>query len=148
MINQALLSPCGLYCGVCGIYVAHREGNEKFKEKLAPVYGCTPEEIACDGCLGTTRFKYCQTCPIRSCAEGKSYEGCHQCNDFPCQFIENFPVEVGKQVIMRAIPYRRSVGTEKWVEDEEKRYSCPECGNQLFRGAKRCRSCKTAVNLD
>ena len=31
-------------------------------------------------------------------------------------------------------PYWREVGLEKWVEDEEKRYVCPECGNVLFRG--------------
>ncbi|GAG92491.1 unnamed protein product, partial [marine sediment metagenome] len=26
---------------------------------------------------------------------------------------------------------------EKYVEAEMNRYHCPECGNQLFRGAKR-----------
>jgi hypothetical protein len=24
-INQDLIAPCGLYCGVCAIYIAHRD---------------------------------------------------------------------------------------------------------------------------
>ena len=50
---------------------------------------------------------------------------------------------VGKKVIMRAIPYWREHGTEKWVRDEESRFGCPGCGHQLFRGAKRCNECPT-----
>ena len=51
-------------------------------------------------------------------------------------------------MILRAIPYWREHGTEKWIADEEARYVCPECGNKLFRGAQRCNQCKTAVDLD
>ena len=32
--NEKLLSPCGLYCGVCGIYYATRDNNQKFMDKL------------------------------------------------------------------------------------------------------------------
>ena len=91
---------------------------------------------------------YCRVCPIKSCAEEKGYEGCYQCDDFPCSFIEDFPQPVGKKVMMRAIPQWREMGTEKWVAAEEARYQCPQCGLKLFRGAKRCRECKTPVDLD
>ena len=55
---------------------------------------------------------------------------------------------VGKKVIMRAIPYWKEHGTEKYVKDEIKRYHCPECGNPLFRGAKRCNKCNITVDVD
>jgi hypothetical protein len=55
---------------------------------------------------------------------------------------------VGKKVILRAIPYRRRVGTEKWIEDEEARYFCPECGNKVFRGVVKCNQCSAALYLD
>jgi predicted RNA-binding Zn-ribbon protein involved in translation (DUF1610 family) len=55
---------------------------------------------------------------------------------------------VGKKVILRAIPYWRDHGTEQWVAEEERRYICPSCGHQLFRGAKRCNECKQTVDLD
>jgi hypothetical protein len=148
VVNKELLAPCGLYCGVCGVLMAHRNDNQKFKERLSALYACSPEEIACEGCLSDKRFKYCRQCPIRSCAQEKNYEGCHQCGDFPCSFIADFPLPVGKKVILRAIPAWRELGAEKWVQEEEQRYHCPHCGNALFRGAKRCRTCKEPVDLD
>ena len=86
--------------------------------------------------MSDTRATFCQVCHIRSCVQEKGYQGCHECDDWPCEYIESFPVPVGKKVIMRAIPHWREVGAEKYVADEEKRYLCPSCGYHLFRGAK------------
>jgi hypothetical protein len=147
-VNKALAAPCGLYCGVCGIYVATRDNNEKFKEKLAPVYGAKPEDLVCDGCLSQRVWAYCQACPIKSCCRDKKIEGCHQCNEFPCRFIDDFPVPVGKKVILRSIPRWRELSTEQWMQEEEKRYTCPKCGAAAFRGARRCRNCKEQFDLD
>ena len=151
-VKKELLAPCGLYCGVCSIYIAHRDNNLKFKKKLMPVYKAfakNVDDIACTGCLSDgIVFPVCRRCPIKTCCIEKGIEGCHQCDDFPCKFIENFPIQVGKKVILRAIPTWREIGTEKWVEAEEKRYHCPDCGNPLFRGAKRCNKCGIAVDVD
>lgn len=151
-IKKDLLAPCGLYCGVCSIYIAHRDNNLKFKEKLLPVYRAfakSVDDIACTGCLSDgIIFPVCRVCSIKNCCNDKGIEGCHQCNEFPCKFINNFPIPVGKKVILRAIPFWRENGTEEFVEQEEKRYRCPNCGNPLFRGAKRCNKCKVDVNVD
>jgi hypothetical protein len=153
-INQDLLAPCGLYCGVCAIYIADKNNNIKFKEKLVDVYKPFTkaiEDVKCTGCLSENQesiFGYCQSCPIRECIRKKGYDGCYQCDDFPCKFIDRFPVPVGKKVILRGIPRWKEIGTEKWVEEEEKRYHCPECNNPLFRGAKRCNNCGISVNVD
>ncbi|MFH1137268.1 MAG: DUF3795 domain-containing protein [Pseudomonadota bacterium] len=148
MVDEKLLAPCGLYCGVCGVLIAHRANDLNFKERLAKVYGVAPTDLACEGCGSDIRPVFCQTCSYRDCASGKGYQGCHQCADFPCKMIDDFPIEVGKRVILRAIPAWRELGTEEYVAAEEKRYACPECGAPLFRGAKRCRSCRTPVNVD
>jgi hypothetical protein len=161
-INPNFISPCGLYCGVCAIYIAHREANQKFKERLVNVYkgnvpgkGMLPngdelsiEDINCCGCLSDEQFLHCRQCEIRDCTKQKGYTGCHQCDEFPCQHIDDFPMTVGKKVILRAIPYWREFGTEKWIQDEEARYICPECGNKVFRGVVRCNQCKANLNLD
>jgi hypothetical protein len=147
-INKEWLAPCGLYCGVCAIMIAHRNDNQKFKERLCGIYGVTADEINCEGCLSDNPFKFCAMCHIKDCTREKGYEGCHQCDEFPCEHIETFPIEVGKKVILRAIPQWREMGTEAWVEAEHARYRCPECGYDLFRGAKRCRNCKTEVDMD
>ena len=106
------------------------------------------EDIRCKGCLSDEPFVYCNTCPIKSCALEKGIEGCHRCDDFPCSYIDAFPLPVGKKVILRAIPTWRELGTDRWMEEEEKRYHCPHCGYVLFRGARRCRNCKEEVDLD
>jgi len=161
-IDPDFIAPCGLYCGVCAIFIAYRDNNEKFKERLAGLYkggvpgkGALPnneslstEDIRCHGCLSDDLFLYCKQCKIRDCTREKGYTGCHQCDEFPCQYIEDFPMAVGKKVILRAIPYWRKVGTEKWIQDEEARYICPECGNRVFRGVVKCNQCKAKLDLD
>ena len=41
--NKDLMAPCGLYCGTCGVYIATRDGNEKFKAVMGNLYGTKPE---------------------------------------------------------------------------------------------------------
>lgn len=160
--NPDLISPCGLYCGVCAIYIAHRDNNQKFKQGLARLYkggvpgkgtlpnseNLSPMDIHCKGCLSDDLFMHCKQCDIRNCTQEKGYSGCHQCDEFPCKYIDHFPMSVGKKVILRAVVERREMGTEKWVRAEETRYYCPECGNKVFRGVVRCNRCKTDLDLD
>lgn len=148
-VERELLAPCGLYCGVCAVLIAHRDRNEKFKERLLGVYGLSStDQVRCRGCLSEDRFLYCEVCPIRDCCQRRGYQGCCQCEDWPCQYVNNFPLPVGKKVMLRAIPAWRELGTEEWVRSEEERYRCPQCGYRLFRGAKRCRSCGAQVDVD
>jgi len=160
--NPDFISPCGLYCGVCAIRLAHEDNNQKLKEKLVNLYrggtagkGTLPnsdqlstEDIRCGGCLSHDLFMHCRQCDIRKCTTDKGYSGCHQCDEFPCSYIDEFPMAVGKKVILRSVPHRRQFGTASWVEAEEARYHCPQCGNKLFRGAMRCNQCKAELSLD
>lgn len=155
-INPNLLAPCGLYCGVCGVYYATRDKNNKFMETLLNFYqdkmpgleNVSIDDLKCEGCLSDQTSLFCRTCSIKDCTHKKGYAGCHECNEFPCEHIENFPMPVGKKVILRTIPSWRQEGTEKFVADEEARYVCPDCGNKIFRGAKRCNKCKIPLDLD
>ena len=150
------LAYCGLYCGVCGVYYATRDNNDKFLERLLIMYqekipgleGISIEDLKCEGCLSDRVSLFCRTCGIKACNQEKEFSGCHECHDFPCDLIDKFPMPVGKKVILRAIPYRREHGAEKWAYDEQARYVCPECGHTVFRGAKRCNNCKVTVDLD
>ncbi len=148
--DDALISPCGLYCGVCAVFIAHRDGNEKFKRRLAKFYGVEPEQVHCEGCRGPQEalFSYCRTCPIRTCAAEKGLSGCHRCSEFPCVHIEAVELPVGKRVMLRAVPRRREVDDLRWAREEEERYRCPECGCPQFRGASRCRKCGIDLDLD
>jgi hypothetical protein len=93
-------------------------------------------------------FVFCQVCGVRACVKEKDIDGCHCCGEFPCKQIDEFPVSVGKKVILRSVPERKKLGDQKWAESEELRYICPHCNSHLFRGAKRCGSCKQKVEID
>jgi len=155
-VKPEFVAPCGLYCGVCAVWYATRDDNPKFKQALVGVYrgnlpgsdGLTADDIHCQGCLSDEPFFFCRECRIKDCVQSKGYASCRECDEFPCQLIKDFPLPIGKKVILRAIPQWRELGTEKWVEQEEARYRCPNCGTQLFRGAKRCNNCKVQVDLD
>lgn len=143
MVQKELVSPCGLYCGVCGIYQATVNDNQKLKEKLAAVYGLPVDALNCRGCLSDTVFPYCRECAIKSCASEKQIEGCYACDAFPCENVDAFPVPEGKKNILRAVPEWKKLGTEKWIQSEIKMFTCQECGAQMFRGGKKCRDCGT-----
>lgn len=144
-VNPNLLAPCGLYCGVCGIYYADKQENEILKQKLAKAYWCQPEQIKCDGCLSENKYFFCETCKIRSCVTEKGISGCHQCADFPCDNITNYPFPVAKEFMLKSIPARQERTDEEWVEWEENNWTCSSCGAKMFRGAKRCPNCKNEI---
>lgn len=155
--NKEIMAPCGLYCGVCGVYIATRDGNEKFKTVMGNLYGTKPEETECLGCMQSEPAKklygYCQMCNIRDCVKKKGHYSCNQCAEWPCDMIENFPIATGCRVMKRTIPiWREKVavlgdkkGSVEWARSECERYHCSGCGSPLFRGAQNCRVCKKQV---
>ncbi len=155
--NKDLMAPCGLYCGACGVYIATRDKNEKFKTIMANLYGTNPEETECLGCMqpdsSKKLYEPCKLCSLRDCIKSKGYYSCHQCDEWPCSLVENFTVTTGKRVIKRTIPiwrekvakYGDEKGSIEWARSECKRYHCSSCGKPIFRGAQRCRACKKEV---
>lgn len=144
-MNTNLLAPCGLYCGVCGIYYADKHNIEKLKQKLAEAYWTEPELIKCDGCLSGNKFVYCDDCKIRECIISKGISGCHECSEWPCDTVTNFPFPLAKEFMLISIPARRERTDEEWVEWEENNWICKECGTLAFRGARRCGKCKNEI---
>jgi hypothetical protein len=104
-ITPDFVVPCGLYCGVCAIYMAHRDNNLKFKERLVKLYqgeisgkGTLPnserlsiEDIKCRGCLSDERFVHCRQCGIRECAQGKASPDAISARNFPAHTLTIFP---------------------------------------------------------
>jgi len=154
--DKALMAPCGLYCGVCGVYIAGRDKNEKFRTIMANLYKTNPEQTECLGCMNPDPAKIyyaCKSCAIRDCVTSKAYYSCHQCEEWPCKMIKDFPLATGSRVMRRTIPLWRAKvaehgdekGSVEWARAECERYHCPSCGKPLFRGAQRCRACKKPV---
>jgi hypothetical protein len=146
--DSKLLSPCGLYCGVCGIMIAYRDDNLDLRKHFSRLWDVPTEEIVCEGCLSDNLFFHCRQCEIRSCTQEKEIEGCHLCIDFPCGKIESFPFPKAKERIFKAIERWKKVGTEDFIRTEEERHKCPECKTPLFRRATSCIECGREVDLN
>lgn len=151
-----LLAPCGLYCGTCQMYQATETDNlewlermRKFLSKLFPFAAtATTDDLLCDGCRSGRIGIFCRECAIRDCTEQKGYQGCGECNDFPCIHINQFPVLTSKNAMLRACPIIQEEGAGAFIEAEEQRYRCPTCGQRLYRGARECYHCRSSVDLD
>lgn len=158
--DRTLMAPCGLYCGVCGVYIATRDDNAKFKTVMGNLYGTRPEDTACRGCMQPDPpqklYGFCALCAIRDCVRSKGFYSCHQCSDWPCDRIRTFGLATGRRVMMQTIPVWREMvavhgheeGCVEWARSVCERYHCPDCGSPLFRGAQRCRACGRAVADD
>ena len=132
-----------MYCSVCSVQAAIRNNDQELKEKLASIFGTSTENIACEGCMSEKTFQFAMACPVRACTQKKNLIGCHQCDDFPCNNIKNFPIEAAGNNILKSIPRWKELGTERWVAEQEKHFSCSKCGTLLHRFAYKCSNCQT-----
>lgn len=86
-----MIAACGINCAACEAYLAYQAKDEAQLREVAIKWSknydapLKPEDIKCDGCLSSgVQFSWCHECPIRACAQGKGYQTCAECADFPC----------------------------------------------------------------
>ena len=128
--SKILIAPCGIDCRLCRAYV--RVGKS----------------IPCPGCRGdnTNKAWSCVTCKIKNCAEiidGK-YKYCFACDLFPCarlkQLDKRYKTKYGTSPIQNLQSIKES-GIRKFLEIENKKWTCPECGMMICMHIPQCLSC-------
>ncbi|MFC2060558.1 DUF3795 domain-containing protein [Chloroflexota bacterium] len=83
--EKELTSPCGLYCGICPLYMA--QDNKELTEIIAARLGVPVEAARCAGCRaekGKIVVQGKKACETFSCVTSKGLEFCYQCDGFPC----------------------------------------------------------------
>ncbi|MDD2596481.1 MAG: DUF3795 domain-containing protein [Candidatus Cloacimonetes bacterium] len=80
---KELISPCGIYCGGCSLYLA------KDRPEIIPMllqHGVTEDQLPCSGCRGEDgNCKHLDArCEQYACAQDKGVSFCFECEDFPC----------------------------------------------------------------
>lgn len=48
------------------------------------------ESVGCKGCAEIDKPFWGDSCPVKSCCEGKAHAHCGQCADFSCALAEKF----------------------------------------------------------
>lgn len=112
-LEEELIAPCGIYCGICVAYFGYRMDGEKRKD-------------SCPGCK--QRDKRCaflkKNCDRLS---EKKVEYCFECEDFPCKDLgkldERYREKYGISVIEN-LKFIKENGIENF-SDNKKRDTMP-----------------------
>ena len=126
--NTTLIAPCGINCRLCRAYTRDRK--------------------SCPGCRGddTLKSSSCVTCHIKNCEKkinGK-IEYCFKCDEFPCTRLthldKRYRIKYGTSVIDNLISIKK-IGIINFVKNENKKWTCPECGSMICMHKPQCLSC-------
>lgn len=125
---EDLIAPCGINCRLCMAY-----GREK---------------RACPGCRGddAAKAKSCLTCRMKNCEKlvKGGFEYCFECDTFPCERVIHLDIRYRTTYAASPIDnlvYIRNNGIMKFVDTENERWACPECGAILCMHRPQCLSC-------
>ncbi|MBU0493083.1 MAG: DUF3795 domain-containing protein [Chloroflexi bacterium] len=150
-------SYCGLYCGACDIMNLYRQSLEtnvpaRWEDLPQPLQQhLTQAEVVCTGCKTEVLFAGCQRCSIRQCAQDKGVAACVECTEYPCVNVENRRAAISR--IGNVLPHTRVFfrdadmilirdrGIAHWVQDQEEKWSCPQCGARFTWYQEQCAEC-------
>ncbi len=125
---------CGLYCGACPIML-----NTKAGLGSEQCYGCKSEQPT----------GYCAVCGIKACARGKGYEFCNECSEYStCALMQKFLNDANwpyQQMVSNNMESIQRNGLPKWLEAQEQRWRCPNCGTSHSWWDETCPQCGHAV---
>lgn len=144
---------CGLFCGTCPAYLAHRENDVAELGKASQVMGVPIEQIRCDGCLSQRVMPHCADCKhgFRRCSAEKKVTWCFQCTDFPCQRLQDFTnVHIVDGISHHASViedgyYMKEHGVEQYVEKQQSAMCCFRCGKRQYWFSRVCPACHAPI---
>ncbi len=129
--SKILIAPCGINCRLCRAYV--RVGKS----------------IPCPGCRGENTYKArsCVICKIKNCTENAKgkFQYCFECELFPCARLKQLDKRYKAKYKTSPIQNLQSIkenGIRKFVEIENKKWTCPDCGAMLCMHIPQCLSCE------
>ncbi|MHA2186182.1 MAG: DUF3795 domain-containing protein [Promethearchaeota archaeon] len=99
------ISVCGLNCAKCNLY----HTNE------------------CGKCRGPVEAHWSPDCIFLPCAREKGHQYCFECDEFPCQNLEDFAFDGydhHKQTVEN-MKRMREIGIEEWIAEQKTCMFCP-----------------------
>ena len=121
--KRILISPCGLYCGGCPLYIARTD--DPLRKKIAERQGIPVEKLPlCAGCKPTKGSVPVSggdhICETYACAvNDKKVEFCYQCEDFPCLKLApcaDRAQEIPHNTKVYNLILLQKLGIDAWIE--------------------------------
>ena len=119
-MKKELIAPCGMNCGICIGFFGYTINGKKRKIKCV---GCKPRDKSC-----AFLKKYCKK------LAKKEIEYCYECIEFPCkhlQLLDKRYREKYDMSMIKNLEFIKENGIEKFLEEEYKKWKCPNCGGTI-----------------
>jgi hypothetical protein len=127
-IKPETIAPCGMNCALC--------------------YGYIREKVSCPGCLSGDRskLKSCAQCAINNCEKRKEghFAFCYECPSYPCYLIKRIDKRYRAKYamsMMENLEFIKQNGINQFVEKEQRKWVCPNCGKIICVHKSVCYFC-------
>ena len=133
-MNEELIAPCGMNCGLCTRYLAMQNDIQSKGVEISYCTGCRPRDRKC-------AFVQKDCALLRK----RQIKFCYECPDFPCEKLKKLDDGYRKRYRMSMIEnqqYIRDYGMEKFLEKEEQKWKCPDCGSIICCHNGLCYNCR------
>jgi len=133
-MNEKLIAPCGMNCGVCVSYLAMK--NALNKQGFKRVY--------CEGCR--PRGKNCLHMANKCEAVGKGLVGfCYECKDYPCKRLKALDKRYRTKYHLSMIENLDRIkenGIQYFLQAEDEKWRCSDCGEAVCCHNGLCLNCE------
>ena len=132
-MNEELIAPCGMNCGVCIAYLGMKNDLNRHGFKRTYCQGCLPRGKNClhmgDCCeklgKGLVRF-------------------CYECTDFPCKRLKSLDKRYRTKYHLSMIENLKAIkekGIDDLLKQEAEKWACPDCGGTICCHNGLCLDC-------
>ena len=132
-MDENLIAPCGMNCGVCSGYLAMKYDTKAQGVKIGYCAGCRPRDKQC------AFIK--KRCDLIKSGE---VNFCHECDDFPCGYLKPLAKRYSNlygMSMVENLEYLKEHGMPALLQREEEKWKCPECGGVICCHNGICFSC-------
>ena len=131
-MEEQLIAPCGMNCGVCASYLAMKNDLKKKGFGKTSCAGCLPRDKGC------FYRKQCRK------IDKRNVRFCYECPDFPCRILKNLDKRYRTFYHMSMIEnleFIKTNGIDRFLEKETARWKCTECGGVISCHNGICYNC-------
>ena len=136
-ISEQLIAPCGMNCAICSRYLAYINNL-----KRSQCVGCRPSKERC-----TYLFDKCTG--VNSTSQDNAVF-CFECDQYPCKHIDRMDDRYRKNYMMSVkdnLDFIKKRGVGKFIDEQYKKYRCPQCGGLISIHNKKCFQCDIITRL-
>jgi hypothetical protein len=122
-MNEQLIAPCGMNCGLCSSYLATRYDLKSKGIQESHCTGCRPRNKQC-----AFLKKKCN-----SLLNG-GVQYCYQCPDFPCERLQHLDKRyrtLYRMSMIENLEYIKKNGILQFLTREQEKWKCPQCGEVI-----------------